>query len=73
MLARDELTDYLLDNYGTCSRDRGEAGNDCYWGKGAKGEWNGCLRTGWKGRACRHWQPADPARMAAHWSSKEAR
>ena len=55
MLARTELTDlaeYLLDNYGTCER-----GADCYWGKNAVGQFDGCLRTGWRGRECKHWQP----------------
>ena len=73
MLARDDLTDYLLDHYGACDRDKGDAGNDCYWGKDARGDWNGCLRTGWRGRECKHWHPCDPSRMAQHWRSPEAR
>ena len=51
MLARNEIADYLLDNYGECNR-----GSDCYWGTDALGRWNGCLRTGWRGRQCKHWQ-----------------
>lgn len=50
--------DYYLDNYGECDR-----GPDCYWGKDARGEWNGCLQTGWRGRRCRHWHPDE--RLAA--------
>lgn len=38
-------SDYIADNYGTCRR-----GADCYWAPG-------CLRTGWIGRGCPHWQP----------------
>lgn len=52
MLARNDLADYLLDNYGTCARE-----TDCYWGKDERGEWNGCHRTGWRGRQCKHWKP----------------
>lgn len=52
MLARNDLTDYLADNYGTCDR-----GADCYHGKDDRGRFNGCLRVGWKGRACKHWHP----------------
>lgn len=51
MLARNDLADYLLDNYGTCDR-----GSDCYWGKDLAGRDDGCLKTGWRGRACPHWQ-----------------
>lgn len=47
-----DLSDYLLDNYGACDRS-----SDCFWGKDAKGQWNGCLKIGWKGRACKHWHP----------------
>jgi hypothetical protein len=50
MLARNDIADYLLDNYGECSR-----GEDCYWGKDGKG--HSCLRQGWLGRACKHWHP----------------
>lgn len=32
--------------YGTCQR-----GADCWHGKG------GCLRQGWKGMGCPHWNP----------------
>lgn len=52
MLARNDLADYLLDNYGACAR-----GADCYWGKDAAGRDNGCLKVGWRGRGCKHWQP----------------
>lgn len=44
--------DYIADNYGTCDR-----GSDCYWGTDAHGRSDGCLRIGWRGRDCRHWQP----------------
>lgn len=57
MLARNELYEYLLDHYGICNRDR-PSRNDCYWGKDAAGRDNGCLKTGWRGRGCKHWQPA---------------
>lgn len=53
MLARNDVAEYLLDNYGACDR-----GADCYWGKDTRGAFNGCLKTGWRGRACRHWQPS---------------
>ncbi len=52
MLARNDLSDYLLDNYGECDR-----GANCYWGRDALGRFNGCLKTGWRGRACNHWHP----------------
>lgn len=52
MLARNEIADYLLDNYGSCDR-----GADCYWGRDAQGRPNGCLAMGWRGRSCKHWQP----------------
>lgn len=52
MLTHDDLATYLLDTYGACER-----GSDCYWGKDANGRENGCLKTGWRGRACKHWQP----------------
>jgi len=52
MLARNEVAEYLLDNYGSCDR-----GADCYWGKDRQGRRNGCLYTGWLGRACNHWHP----------------
>jgi hypothetical protein len=48
----NNFSDYLLDNYGECDRNEG-----CYWGKDKFGNFNGCLRTGWKGRACKHWRP----------------
>lgn len=38
----NELAEYMLDNYGTCTR-----GADC-----------SCLRLEWLGRACVHWRPA---------------
>jgi hypothetical protein len=38
--------DYFLDHYSTC-----DLGADCYWSK------FGCLRTGWRGRQCKHWHP----------------
>jgi hypothetical protein len=46
------MADYLLDNYGECTR-----GADCYWGKDTRGKRNGCLLTGWLGRKCPHWRP----------------
>ena len=52
MVPGGDLRDYLLDNYGTCDR-----GADCYWGKDGRGRFDGCLRTGWRGRACEHWRP----------------
>jgi hypothetical protein len=51
-----ELLAHWLDHYGQCSRDHGKQ-NDCYWGKDAAGHDNGCLKVGWKGRACLHWTP----------------
>lgn len=48
------IADYLLDSYGTCDR-----GPDCYWGKDPAGNFNGCLKTGWRGTACPHWQPLE--------------
>lgn len=58
MLARSDLLEHLLDTYGTCDRDV-PARNDCYWGHDAAGRENGCLKTGWRGRACRHWHPIE--------------
>lgn len=52
MLARNDLAEYLLDNYGVCDREA-----DCYHGKDKSGRFNGCLRTGWRGRECKHWHP----------------
>lgn len=49
----DEIADYLLDNYGICDR-----GANCYWG-------NGCLKTGWRGRLCPHWQPLGATSLEA--------
>lgn len=46
------MEEYLLDHYGTCDRDA-----DCYWGRNKVGAYDGCLRTGWRGRACGHWHP----------------
>lgn len=57
MLARSDVIEHLLDIYGRCDRDQPKR-NDCYWGKDASGRENGCLKTGWLGRACPHWQPA---------------
>jgi len=48
----DDLADYLLDHYGTCVR-----GPDCYWGVDRHSKFDGCLKTGWKGRGCPHWRP----------------
>lgn len=39
-----DTADYIADNYGQCLRGPA-CGRD------------GCLRTGWLGRACPHWQP----------------
>jgi hypothetical protein len=58
----EELDNYLLDIYGTCTRDQGKQ-NDCYWGKDANGRDNGCLKIGWKGRACPHWQPISETQL----------
>jgi len=58
MLARNDLAEYLADNYGTCDR-----GSDCYHGRDARGRFNGCLRVGWRGRACPHWHPT----TATNW------
>lgn len=57
MLARNELLEHLLDSYGHCDRDGNP--NNCYWGKDAAGNDNGCLKIGWRGRACKHWHPID--------------
>jgi hypothetical protein len=45
VLARDDLADYIADNYGTCDL----------------GALYVCLKSGnpWVGRGCRHWNPAD--------------
>lgn len=51
MLARNELLDHILDTFGRCDRDQPKR-NDCYWGPG-------CLKTGWRGRACPHWHPVE--------------
>lgn len=51
-----ELLAHWLDHYGQCSRDKGKQ-NDCYHGKDAAGRDDGCLKVGWKGRACPHWTP----------------
>lgn len=50
-VARD-LADYLAHNYGSCDR-----GSDCYHGRNGRGDFNGCLRNGWRGRACASWHP----------------
>jgi hypothetical protein len=49
----DDISSYLLDHYGFCDR-----GSDCHWGKDALGRYDGCLKTGWHGRRCKHWHPA---------------
>jgi hypothetical protein len=54
-----ELEEYLADLYGTCSR-----GDDCYHGKNSNGKDNGCLKQGWRGRACPYWQPATEDQIA---------
>lgn len=51
-MPRRDIADYYLDNYGTCDREA-----DCFWGKDAQGNFNGCLRNEWRGRACMHWHP----------------
>jgi hypothetical protein len=56
MLARNDLADYIADNYGHCDR-----GADCYHGTDAARRFNGCLRTGWRGRDCKHWHPVPVA------------
>lgn len=52
-MIESELDSYLRTNYGSCTR-----GSECYWGK-TKGSnrATGCLKIGWKGRACEHWRP----------------
>ena len=47
-----EETDYLKANYGNCDR-----GTDCYWGTNAAGQFDGCLKAGWRGCECNHWHP----------------
>ena len=51
-----ELLAHWLDHYGQCARDNGKQ-NDCYHGKDAAGRDNGCLKVGWRGRACGYWTP----------------
>lgn len=41
-----EISDYMAENYGSCARGAAQ----CYHGPG-------CLKLGWKGRACQHWRP----------------
>ena len=62
MLAKNDLVDYITDNYGTCDR-----GADCYHGKDAAGRFNGCLRTGWKGKACPYWHPTKATSFEDLW------
>lgn len=57
-LIRDDLAQYIADHYGSC-----RLGTDCYWGKDAAGNWNGCSRIGWKGTACQYWIPT----TATNW------
>jgi hypothetical protein len=64
MTARDELREYILDNYGSCDRDTPKR-NDCFWGKDENGKDNGCNQVGWKGRACKHWHPVDEIQLEA--------
>lgn len=62
MLARSDLTDYILDHYGTCARGSGQ----CYHAK------DGCLGREWRGRQCPHWRPVegdDFARLHAAMNS----
>lgn len=54
MAHRDELADYIADNYGTCDR-----GSDCYHGTNGAGRFDGCLRTVWRGRGCANWHPIE--------------
>jgi hypothetical protein len=58
-----ELLAHWLDHYGQCSRDNGKQ-NDCYWGTDAARRDNGCLKVGWKGRACAHWTPISENELA---------
>jgi hypothetical protein len=58
VLARNEILEHLQDTYGTCDRDK-PGRNDCYWGKDAAGQYNGCLKVGWLGRNCEHWHPVN--------------
>lgn len=57
-----KATDYVLDNYGTCDRLT-EKRNNCYWGTDNRGNENGCLKVGWKGRGCPHWHPVAGAEL----------
>lgn len=59
----DELYEYLADHFGRCDLDRPGQRNGCYWGK------PGCLKNGWRGRACPHWHPA---RRADLWAAHRA-
>jgi hypothetical protein len=45
---REDMANYLLDNYGAC--ELGSA--QCYHGPGPQ-----CLKRGWRGRACENWKP----------------
>jgi len=62
----------LADLYGHCLRDMPHR-NDCYWGTDNRGNYNGCLKTGWVGRSCPHWLPmsADDPLMIRLRSSLE--
>jgi len=59
----DEIADYLADHYGQCQR-----GADCYHGKDAAAQDNGCLKVGWRGRACPYWKPT----TARNWTELKA-
>ena len=45
---REDMAEYLLDNYGECALGSAR----CYHGPGPQ-----CLKLGWRGRACENWKP----------------
>ena len=73
--SKDELDDHLLDHYGYCDRDHPTLNqglwNDCYHGKDVRGKDNGCLKIGWKGRACPHWHPGGIDEIRKAYNKKD--
>lgn len=53
-----DLELYLKSNYGVCDREA-----DCYHGTDGNGQFDGCLRTGWRGIRCSHWHPISDQEM----------